>query len=316
MTGRVVEELFGDSGSMAMTPGLLTPLPWPDWSGRMRSLDVDGVRADYVEIGPYRLDVPPYSDRPDSAVRMMLAIVLSGTSTGEVDGRPLTLSAKQAALIDGRASMRFVAPEPVRAMRIFVDEDHLPPEVRDGPPMPFARLKHSPLVTGCVGFISGLLQVGNPVVETGDEIAVSQPLIALQASLLNEALHQDRGSVAAVVSGAEGLSRRARIEAHIEQHLGDRDLTVPHIAAGLGVGVRTVHAVFEGGPTTALAHIQQRRLARAQSILAVRREPPNLAVLADRVGLTRDQLNRLFQAESGLTARQWWERQRGEAPGA
>lgn len=310
MSGRVVEELFEDSGSMAMTPGLLTPLPWPDWSARMRSLDVDGARADYVEIGPYRLDVPPSEDRPDAPARMMLTIILAGTSTGEVDGIPLTLSPKEAALIDGRAAMRFEALEPVRAMRIFVDEDHLPQRIQDAPPLPFARLKHTPLVTGCIGFISGLLQVGNPVVEDADELAVSQPLIALQTSLLDEALHQRDafGADGDPPTGAQ--TRRTRIEAHVEEHLGDHDLSVTQIATALDVAVRTVHAAFEDRPDTVVAHIRQRRLVRAQAILAARQEPPNLASVADRVGLSRDRLNRIFVAETGLTARQWWEGRR------
>ncbi len=305
MAGRVIEELLQSSEPAVMAPGLLTPSPWPRWSARIRSLSVDGTRADWVDIGPHVLEVPPFRDRSDQTPRMMLTVVLSGTTTGEVDGHPVVLGPKEAALIDGRAAMRFHAAEPLRGVRIFVDEDHLPAELLAGRELPFARLKDSPLVAACVGFITGLLQVGNPTVEPHDELAVSQPLIALQVSLLNEALHQTGTARDHDLSGAR--SRRARIEAYIEEHLADPDLTVATIAAALDVSTRTVHGDFRDGPETVAAQIRRRRVARAQVLLAARREPPNAAALAARVGLSRDQFARTFRAATGTTVRRWWD---------
>lgn len=305
-SGRIVEKVFAAADLVAMAPGLFTALPWPDWSARVRSFEMDGARADYLDIGPHHLEVPPYRDRPDQPAQMSLTVMVAGSSTGEVDGRPLTLSSKQAALIDGRASMRFQALEPVRAFRIFVDMDRLPQDVLARRDTPFAVLKPTPLVTACVGFISGLLQVGNPVVEPADAVAVSLPLIALQTSLLDEALHagRARGADAAV----EGVQRRrGQISLFIEEHLADRDLTPASIATALGVTTRTVHSAYADSRTTAAADIRERRIARVKALLANREEPPNLAALAARVGLSGDRLARGFQASTGMTVREWWE---------
>lgn len=293
-----------------MEPGLLTPLPQEGWTARIRSLQLDGARADYVELDPYRFDVPPLEDRPDGPVQVWLVVVVTGTAIGTVDGDEVTISPRRAVLLDGRSPMTFHVAEPLRAFRLFADEHRLPAEVLERWTRPYAFLKPGPLVTGCIGLISGLLQVGNPVVDPGDQGAVGQPLIALQASLLDEALHQqedDRRSP----SGPS--SRRGRIEAHIEQHLHDPDLTVASLAAALDVTVRTVHAAYEGSGQTVAAEIRARRVSRAQTLLAVRHEPPNVGAVAARVGLSRDQLARAFREATGRTALQWWEEHRAGA---
>lgn len=306
----VVEQRFHGGQPLAMPPGLLTPLPWPDWSARLRSLDVDGARADYVVLGPYRLEVPPLVDRVEEPVRLMLVVVLHGVSTGTVDGHPLTLTSREAAIIDGRAAMRFEALAPVRALRLLVDEDHLSPAVLRSSSLPFARLKPTPLVAGCIGLITGMLQMDSAEVQPHEEVAVSRPLIALLESLLDEALLEGADTSAAMPAPeSSALGRRGQIEAYIDEHFMDPRLDIALIASALGVTVRTVHAAFDTSPDTVAGAIRARRLVAAQTLLASRRDPPHIASLAERVGLSREQLTRLFRSATGLTARQWWEQQ-------
>lgn len=308
-----VQELMStDTAPRAMPPGFLTPLPWPGWTLRVRSLDVDGVRADYVEMSPYDIVVPAVEDRPGLPVRTMLVVVLDGVSHGRIEGERLILAPGQAALIDGRAAMSFHCPAPIRAVRLFVEHSELPDDALLGAETPCVRLRHTPLVTGCIGLIRGLLQVGSEDLEPRDEQVVGQPLVALLTGMLREA-GRDRDAAAAVRAPRptqERQHRRALIERYVEEHLADRDLRVGRIAAALDVTVRTVHAAFEDQGVTAAAYVRARRVARAQTLLALRSEPPNVAALAERVGMTRDQLTRAFQDDTGLTARQWWERER------
>ncbi|MFD1720468.1 hypothetical protein [Amnibacterium endophyticum] len=296
----VIEHVHRGRAPVPLEPGLLSPLGPEEWRVRIRSLEVDGARADYLDCDPHRFDVPPLEERPEGRLPLMLVVVLSGRSDGVVGGRRVPMAPQRALLLDGRAGMTFEVSEPLRAMRLLVDLAHLPPDLLGRMGEPCLTLKDTPLVLGCVGLISGLLQVHNGTVEPHDETAVSQPLIALQASLLEEAL-RERPSGDPIPS-----SRRECIEVYVEEHLGDRSLSVASIAASLGVTVRTVHAAFEGTSDTVGALVRRRRVARAQTVLALRTDPPNVGALAARVGLTRDQLTRIFRAETGRTVVEWW----------
>lgn len=308
---QVQEVVSTDTAPRAMAPGMLTPFPWPNWTARLRSLDVDGVRADYVQMDPYDIVVPPADERPGQPVRTMLVVVLEGISHGCIAGEELTLTPRQAALIDGRAAMSFHAPEPVRAVRLFVDHQELPHDVLLGAEAPFVRLPHTPLVTGCIGLIAGLLQVNNADLEPRDEHVVAQPLVSLMIGLLREALHERGVSTALLVQHGQA-GRRVLIDSYIQEHLADRDLRVGKIAAALGVTARTIHGAYQHQGTTIAAHIRSQRVAAAQAFLAPRDEPPNIAALANRVGLTRDQLTRAFQDSTGMTVKQWWEHSRND----
>jgi AraC-like DNA-binding protein len=70
-------------------------------------------------------------------------------------------------------------------------------------------------------------------------------------------------------SGSDAL-RVARLEAakrHIEQHLDEPDLTPAHIAAALGISVRTLHLAFEPTGTSFAEHVTRRRLQECRSAL-------------------------------------------------
>lgn len=215
--------------------------------------------------------------------------------------------------------MSFHSPGPIRAVRLFVEHRELPDDALLGADVPFVRLRHTPLVTGCIGLIRGLLQVGSEELEPRDEQVVAKPLVALLTGLLREAgRDREEAGLAALRKSdpaRERRDRRALIERYVEEHLADRDLRVGRIAAALDVTVRTVHAAFEDQGVTAAAYVRARRVARAQTLLALRAEPPNVGALAERVGMTRDQLTRAFRDSTGLTLRQWWERERPSGRG-
>lgn len=303
---RVAETSFSGAETILVEPGAITPLPADEWSGRIRWLRVDGARADYVELGPHRFEVPAHAERDGVPAQMMLLMMVRGTTTGEVDGEPVVLQQGQGALLDGRAAMRFRAEEPVRAMRILVDEQRLPAEARFRRTPPFALLKDSPLVTGCIGFVSGLLQLQHPHVEPHDEVAVSQPLIALLTSLLDVALHTEPALPSRPHRGE--ARRRDQVEAYIDEHLAEPDLSPVSIADALGLSVRSIHAAFADETGTVAALIRARRVERAKALLLVRAEPPGTGALAARVGLSTDQLTRSFRAATGETPRRWWQR--------
>ena len=70
-------------------------------------------------------------------------------------------------------------------------------------------------------------------------------------------------------SGSDAV-RMARLEAakrHIEQHLAEPDLTPAHIAAALGISVRTLHLAFEPTGTSFAEHVTRRRLQECRTAL-------------------------------------------------
>lgn len=61
---------------------------------------------------------------------------------------------------------------------------------------------------------------------------------------------------------------RQRLQAHVDAHLDNPALTPRAAAEALGVSVRRVHALLAGSPHTFTRLVAQRRLQRAQKLLA------------------------------------------------
>ncbi|MEU6235105.1 helix-turn-helix domain-containing protein [Kitasatospora sp. NPDC047058] len=99
----------------------------------------------------------------------------------------------------------------------------------------------------------------------------------------------------------------ARINAFIDQNLGDPDLKPAHIAAHHHVSVRSLHQLFRTEPETVAATIRRRRLERCRADLAdprLRSRP--ISALAARWGLLLPaEFSRAFRAAYGMTPREF-----------
>ena len=80
-------------------------------------------------------------------------------------------------------------------------------------------------------------------------------------------------AVAAATSTTGTASRptgvtRAAVLAHVERHLGDRDLTVAGVCRRFAISPRTLHNLFADADTSFAATVRNLRLERAAAALA------------------------------------------------
>ncbi|MEV4177458.1 helix-turn-helix domain-containing protein [Nonomuraea sp. NPDC049709] len=98
-----------------------------------------------------------------------------------------------------------------------------------------------------------------------------------------------------------------RVRKHINQHLGDPDLSPESIARALRISIRHLHRVFEAEGITVGRLIQHRRLEECGRELARRgRRAPTVSVVAQRWGFVSPaHFSRAFRAVYGVSPREW-----------
>jgi AraC-like DNA-binding protein len=137
--------------------------------------------------------------------------------------------------------------------------------------------------------------------QTGDRLA--RNAVDLLTTLAAERL--GHGSASGGDSATTAL--RLRIQAFIDRHLSDPDLSPGTIAAAHHVSVRYVHYLFQEQGTTVGRWIQHRRLEACRRELA-RRANGGVAVaaVAQRFGFTSPaHFSRAFRAAYGMSPREW-----------
>ncbi|MEV1175786.1 helix-turn-helix domain-containing protein [Nonomuraea sp. NPDC049784] len=98
-----------------------------------------------------------------------------------------------------------------------------------------------------------------------------------------------------------------RVRDHINQNLGDPDLSPESIAQAHRISVRYLHRIFEGEGITVGRLIQQRRLEECGRELARRsRTAPTVSAVAQRWGFVNPaHFSRAFRAVYGVSPREW-----------
>ncbi|MGW1027151.1 AraC-like ligand-binding domain-containing protein [Streptomyces sp. NPDC002577] len=96
-----------------------------------------------------------------------------------------------------------------------------------------------------------------------------------------------------------------RIQAFIDRHLADPDLTPQAIARAHHISLRYLHQLFESEDATVGRWIQRRRLEECRRELA-RPNGPTIAAVAHRCGFTSAaHFSRVFRAAYGMSPREW-----------
>ncbi|MFI6123350.1 helix-turn-helix domain-containing protein [Streptomyces sp. NPDC051064] len=98
-----------------------------------------------------------------------------------------------------------------------------------------------------------------------------------------------------------------RVREHIDQHLGEPDLSPESVARAHRISVRYLHRLFEDEGITVGRLIQRRRLERCAHELARRsRTMPTVSAVAQRWGFVNPaHFSRVFRGAYGLSPREW-----------
>lgn len=102
----------------------------------------------------------------------------------------------------------------------------------------------------------------------------------------------------------ERAIRLMEARSFIDEHLGDCELTIDDIAAGVSTSVRQMHLLFEGTGETCRQYLVRRRMETAHRLLL---EGPDLAIttIAMRCGFsTPSSFSRSFRAARGCTPKE------------
>lgn len=93
---------------------------------------------------------------------------------------------------------------------------------------------------------------------------------------------------------------RRRIERYVDDHLGDADLSVPGIAAALGLSTRYIHKLFAAGGTPVMQWVLTRRLQACRCQLAARGSRPVSDVAYEWGFTSASHFSRAFRKHFGL----------------
>ncbi|WP_058619713.1 AraC family transcriptional regulator [Methylobacterium indicum] len=131
--------------------------------------------------------------------------------------------------------------------------------------------------------------------------------------LLGATLASLRDRAAPVPPPVAAGRARARATAFIDRHLGDRDLSVATIAAGIGVSRSVLYRLFE--PAGGVARfVQQRRVAQLRRSLSQPDEHRTIDELATAAGFTSpSHAGRLFRDAVGVPPGEYRRSARGTA---
>ncbi len=97
--------------------------------------------------------------------------------------------------------------------------------------------------------------------------SIPEAAMGLVADTLARLIGIACGAAAAEQPDAVRAGRLAQAKRHIDRHLADPDLTPTSVAAALGIGVRTLHLLFEPSGSSFARHVLRRRLEECRAAL-------------------------------------------------
>ena len=180
----------------------------------------------------------------------------------------------------------------------YADESWLLPKAVLDPHLPACGLRGVTRLSGrsgaealAAGYLDALTRHWDDIPE-----AAIGPIAETLARLIGIAC----GAAATEQPDAVRAGRLVEAKRHIDRHLGDPDLSPTSVAAALGIGVRTLHLLFEPTGTSFARHVLRRRLEECRTALL---SCPTRAVTDIAFGWGFSNLStfyRAFQAAFGM----------------
>ncbi|WP_331769222.1 helix-turn-helix domain-containing protein (plasmid) [Embleya sp. NBC_00888] len=262
--------------------------------GRLKAVTVDG---DCLSALRTRRLVA----QGDEDEYVVVTVLDTGVARLEQDGRAAPLGPGDIVIYDMARPVRLALPPSFRTKSLVLPRDVLGLSESDmakitacplGPDTPLGRLL-SPFLAGLVD------SAGTHPPRTGELLARNAVdlLRLLAAELLGRtSTDTSEGNRALLL----------RIQAFIDDHLADRDLTPQAIARAHHISLRYLHKLFESEDTTVGRWIQRCRLEECRRDMARQTNGSTIAAVAHRWGFTSAaHFSRVFRTAYGMSPREW-----------
>ncbi|OMI36689.1 helix-turn-helix domain-containing protein [Streptomyces sparsogenes] len=270
--------------------------------GRLRAVTVEGERLSALRT--HRLVARGGEDGP-----VVITLLDRGVARLEQDGREAVLGPGDMFVYDMARPFRLDLPQSFRTKSLVVPRDVLGLSESG-----IAHVTATPLGadTPLGGLLSPFLAAlvdgaGTYSPSTGELMA--RNVVDLLGGLAGEVL----GRSEADTSGGN-RALLLRIQAFIDRHLQDPDLTPEAIARAHRISLRYLHKLFESEEATVGRWIQRRRLEECRRDLARHANGSTIAAVAHRWGfISAAHFSRAFRAAYGMAPSEWRDT-RGLAP--
>lgn len=262
--------------------------------GRLQAVTVDGDRMSALRTR--RLVTQGGDDE-----YVVVKLLERGVARLEQDGREALLRAGDVFVYDMARPIRLDLPQSFRTKSLILPRDVLGLSESDMARVTACPLgPDTPLGSLLSPFLAGLVDgAGTYPPRTGELMA--RNVVDLLGVLADEALGRP---TADTPGGNRALL--LRIQAFIDRHLADPDLTPRAIARAHSISLRYLHKLFEGEDATVSRWIQRRRLEECRRDLARHAKGSTIAAVAHRWGFTSAaHFSRVFRAVYGMAPREW-----------
>ncbi|MEV5571940.1 helix-turn-helix domain-containing protein [Spirillospora sp. NPDC052269] len=296
-------EWFTEAVSRALMPSEFSPL---DSDGRFHAegaqLDLGAIQVSWFAYSPLRSRRTMKLIRAGDPEQYQLGMVVKGNAWFAQHGAEADLRPREMALWDTSRPYESCSGLDGRDVEIVVLQ--IPKAMMPMPSQQVTRLlsQRIPAGKGLPAVLSDFmlsLTANAPDACPGSRAALGHMAVELTAACLAQRFGGLRELSAEV--RAHGLLRR--IDAFIDQNLGDPALTPRMIADHHHISLRTLYTLFEGEPEGVAASIRRRRLERCRADLSSPelRERPVQAIAA-RWGFTSAAaFSRTFRAAFGTS---------------
>ncbi|NUW30657.1 helix-turn-helix domain-containing protein [Nonomuraea sp. SMC257] len=236
------------------------PLRGEIGAGTLGSVGVGRVRT----TTPHSVHRTPGQIRQGSRELYRVVLALSGEPVLEQDGRSTRLTPGRLALYDFARPYRLSYTSAVD-LAVF----SLPRDALALPRDALARLTAVPIATddGAGALAAPLLRRVTLDVETYRPDSAAR-LSGVVMDLLTTVISERAEQAAALPDESRARLLLMRVDAFIEEHLGDPGLDPAAVAAAHHVSLRQLHRLFEPRSATVAAWIRHRRLERCRRDLA------------------------------------------------
>ncbi|MFF8594218.1 helix-turn-helix domain-containing protein [Streptomyces sp. NPDC015220] len=277
-------------------------VPDEDCSGTVRTSRLGHLKVATVDGGPLEARRTVELIAPGEDEHLVVMLLVRGTAVVEQDARVAHLGPGQIVFCDTARPSRMEFPGPFRTKSLLLPRRLLglaEPDLRRltatavRPDTTLGSLL-SPFLTRFVDTAATYPP------DTGE--ALARNVIDLLSVLVEERLRQDTDDPPSAAK-----AWLSRIQAHIDRHLADSDLTPQAIAHAHQISVRYLHRLFQEEDITLGRWIQRRRLQECRRELARRdSEGRTIAAVARRWGFhNAAHFSRVFRAAYGMSPAEW-----------